>query len=181
MGPPLRSGGDGCRIEGIVSPDSPRFNGAAASQRRRRKLLAVQPEVFHSFNGAAASQRRRRELQPPQRLGDGCFNGAAASQRRRRGLRDDDPHPTLRASMGPPLRSGGDFANSITTAVLTAASMGPPLRSGGDFGDSIAAAVLTVASMGPPLRSGGDLRRSRLQPPAIARFNGAAASQRRRP
>ena len=191
------SRGSGCRFG--------RFNGAAASQRRRRIYVPANGKLadwalqwgrrfaaaetrragagrggWRRFNGAAASQRRRPEARGRSlAVVVGRFNGAAASQRRRQ-PHVPHPSPARRASMGPPLRSGGDCpgrrasrrsspcfngaaasqrrrpAASAPAAPRVLASMGPPLRSGGDHGVLEKGSAGRAASMGPPLRSGGD-------------------------
>jgi len=212
------------------APGTPRFNGAAASLRRKgilgagpvssgasplqwgRRFVAAEgwglarARTCHpGFNGAAASLRRkaaqqarphrlrRASMGPPLRCGGRfpCFRRREPARRLQWGRRFvaaegelDLPSRVilLVASMGPPLRCGGRWRPSWSTpATCTSASMGPPLRCGGRKAERVCAAQRTgPASMGPPLRCGGRPLGGVCSGGEVRRFNGAAASLRRK-
>ena len=110
------------------------------------------------------------------------FNGAAAVQRRKLECGVLNPIVYPRASMGPPLFSGGNYSGPVPAPVAHAmlqwgrrcsaaeilvadppqaaaghASMGPPLFSGGNTITLPFLCFAKKASMGPPLFSGGNL------------------------
>ena len=226
MGPPLRSGGDPT-ARGVIRA------GLWELQWGRRFAAAeTRTSLTTNFSRRWLQWGRRfaaAETRSTRRRARGCwsFNGAAASQRRRRDVTAGFASST-RASMGPPLRSGGDAPPQLTrridptlqwgrrfaaaetctpgshrltprglqwgrrfAAAETApsgsgvqrrlgASMGPPLRSGGDEDTGEIGRGSEGASMGPPLRSGGDGQSRDALALRSASFNGAAASQRRR-
>jgi len=106
MGPPLFSGGNIGRCKGAVVQPS-RFNGAAAVQRRKSRRRS-------------AAQASRWGLQWGRRC-----SAAEISRPSRRGRLG-------RASMGPPLFSGGNNQPNNGGNDKLVASMGPPLFSGGN-------------------------------------------------
>ena len=230
-GPPHRCGGRW----GAARPRSSRQGmlqrGRRIAAAEGSSAGAREASVTGRFNGAAASLRRKAPAPPTRTLRRMGFNGAAASLRRKDARRLRAPHQDGSASTGPPHRCGGrahskklqniegkmlqrgrriaaaeglGWTNSLRS--MGWASTGPPHRCGGRSGSGrssgctgmklqrgrrIAAAeggrrrlrharLVVFASTGPPHRCGG---RSQAPPPRSRRpprFNGAAASLRRK-
>src|SRR5690606_14963056 len=84
------------------------------------------------------------------------------------------------ASMRPPLFSGGNLRAHLGDGGLRLASMRPPLFSGGNDAVGLASANLDTASMRPPLFSGGNACAPRVAVADHGRFNEASALQRRK-
>ena len=159
-----------------------RFNGAAASLRRKGTSCFRPPQARASFNGAAASLRRKAITRMP--LGSGLpllqrgrriaaaegikcpdcglnqstgFNGAAASLRRKGHARTSSIVGFMLLQRGRRIAAAEGRETRAATDPRRQASTGPPHRCGGRLVEQRRNAVVRDASTGPPHRCGGRL------------------------
>ena len=184
---------------------SPRFNGAATIQSRRRSWSSScarysmplqwsrdhsvaetrsrwrHPRGVHgSFNGAATIQSRRLRSLASKTARSSSFNGAATIQSRRHDALQPWPWPRARASMEPRPFSRGDQFYLSSLLQLAEASMEPRPFSRGDYAYEGLPDAGQNASMEPRPFSRGDLDIHAGRRAHRYGFNGAATIQSRR-